>query len=417
MTVSFAFLRLDMSVVMLLLLVIIYVAFISLGLPDAVLGSSWPVMHRDLEASVEYAGLIALIISSGTVMSSLLSVRLIRRFGIGIVVSISVLLTALALVGFAMSQIAWMLLCLAIPLGLGAGAVDSALNNFVALHYKAKHMNYLHSFWGVGATAGPLIMANYITLSEGWRDGYWVIGLAQLALVVLLLCAIPLWRKAAQSNNQVEEDHDTLVTNRAALKIHGVSLQLLVFFCYCSIELGTGLWAASFLISEKGTLASEAAFWVAIYYGGITLGRFVCGAIAQRFRESSMIRMGAFLMVSGAILLALPVQNGLVNLGLLLIGFGCAPVFPNTLHLTPIRFGKKASQAIIGLSMATAYVGNTLVPPTLGVVLKYSSFATLPFILLALALLLLWATERLQSRHTPSRDNQGETSCQPSLSK
>ena len=382
---------------MLLLLVIIYLAFISLGLPDAVLGSAWPVMRQDMQASVEYAGLIALVISAGTVLSSLMTVRLIQRFGIGVIVAVSVLLTALALVGFATSQLAWMLLCLAVPLGLGAGAVDSALNNFVALHYRSKHMNYLHSFWGVGATAGPLIMANYIALEGGWRDGYGVIAAVQFALVLVLLCALPLWKRAGAAVDDGSESA-SVVSNRSALSMNGVPLQLLVFFCYCSVELGAGLWAASFLIQEKGALAADAARWVAIYDGGITAGRFLCGAVAQRLSEAVMIRVGALLMVAGAVLLTLPVQSWVANMGLLFIGFGCAPVFPNTLHLTPIRFGKRASQTIIGLSMATAYIGNTLAPPVMGLALKHISFASLPYILLAFSVLLLWASEKLNRR-------------------
>ncbi len=400
---------------MLLLLVIIYLAFISLGLPDAVLGSAWPVMRQDVQASVEYAGLIALVVSLGTVVSSLMTVNLIRRFGIGPIVAVSVSLTALALVGFATSQLAWALLCLAVPLGLGAGAVDSALNNFVALHYRAKHMNYLHSFWGVGATAGPLIMANYIALEGGWRQGYWVIASVQWVLVVVLLCALPLWKVAGRSLEDSGSHVAPVVSNRQALAMEGVSLQLLVFFCYCSVELGAGLWSASFLIQERGTLASQAALWVAIYYGGITAGRFVCGAVAQRLSEVIMIRIGAILMVSGAVLLALPVQSWVANMGLLFIGFGCAPVFPNTLHLTPVRFGKGASQAIIGLSMATAYVGNTLVPPAMGLALKHVSFAALPYILLAFALVLFWATERLNQR-PPFSDLQTKEGAAHSLS-
>ncbi|TPE44156.1 MFS transporter [Maribrevibacterium harenarium] len=380
---------------MLLLLVIIYFAFISLGLPDAVLGASWPMMHQDLAVGIEYAGAVALLVSVGTVLSSLLTVTLIKRFGVGVVVAASVALTAMALVGFSMSQGLIGLMLLSLPLGLGAGAVDSALNNFVATHYQSKHMNYLHSFWGVGATSGPLLMANYLLIQEGWRDGYQVLGGIQFALVVALFASLPLWKKALDATVDEDDASTSPLGNRAVLSIAGVKIQMLMFFCYCAIELGAGLWAASFLIVEKGALTDVAALWVAIYYGGITAGRFLCGAIADRFNEAGMIRVGALLILAGAGLLLLPIGGLLPNLGLLLIGLGCAPVFPNTLHLTPARFGKRASQAIISVSMATAYVGNTIVPPTMGIVLKSVSFAAFPYLLFFFALILWWTTERL----------------------
>lgn len=379
-----------------LLLFIIYIAFISLGLPDAVLGSSWPVMRSDLNASMEFAGVISLIISAGTVLSSLYVTKAINCFGIGKVVAISVLLTAIALLGFSMSNVALALVFLAIPLGLGAGAVDAALNNFVALHYKAKHMNYLHSFWGVGATAGPLLMANYLAVTQGWRDGYMTIAVVQFLLVIILFSAFPLWKKFLLISPESQEKSTPSVTNFVALKMHGVPLQLSVFFCYCSIEMSTGLWAASYLTAEKSLAPSDAAFWVAMYYLGITAGRFACGVIAERIKEESLIRAGVIIILLGCLLLALPFSAVLAKMGLILIGLGCAPIFPNTIHMTPKRFGSSASQAIIGLSMATAYVGLMLVPPVLGVVAKTFTFASLPVILVLLAVVILVTTERLR---------------------
>ncbi|GAB3480489.1 MFS transporter [Marinomonas epiphytica] len=380
---------------MLILLVIIYLAFISLGLPDALLGSSWPSMSMDLGASLDFAGAISMVVSIGTVLSSLLTVRLVKRYGIGLVMSISVLLTALALLAFSFSQIVWMLIFLAIPLGLGAGAVDSALNAFVAEHYQSKHMNYLHSFWGVGATTGPLIMANYLMLEQGWREGYFIIAMIQLALVIVLTLSLPLWKKALLSKNTTHDDENTVVSNMAALKVSGVKIQLVVFFCYCAIEVGTGLWAASFLIIEKSFTAPAAAFWVAIYYLGITLGRFACGTVSDKLGERSLIRMGVLLMGVGTILLGLPYTGFTVQAAMLFIGVGCAPIFPNTIHLTPNRFGRGLSQTVIGLSMAVAYLGNTLVPPALGVVLDTASFALFPGALMGFVLVLFVATEKL----------------------
>ena len=383
------------------LLAIIYLAFISLGLPDAVLGAAWPAMQQTLQAPVEDAGLVALVVSLGTVVASLMTVRGVQRLGIGLTVTASVALTGLALIGFAMAQTVWMLLVLALGLGIGAGAVDAALNNFVALHYRAKHMNYLHSFWGVGATTGPLIMAHYMALSEGWRAGYWAMGLAQLVLVGVLLCTLPLWQRSAHSPKGPAPSFEQaspqgLLSNRQALRLKGVPVQMLVFFCYCSVELGTGLWAASYLILEKGSATAEAAFWVAMYYGGITVGRFLAGLLTPYLTEVRMIRLGVALILGGALLMVLPGPSWVAKGGLLMIGLGCAPVFPTMLHLTPRRFGQPASQAIMGLSMATAYVGNMLVPVTLGFMLKATSFALLPVVVVGLAGVLLWGTERLR---------------------
>ncbi|WP_163135192.1 sugar MFS transporter [Agarivorans sp. Alg241-V36] len=384
---------------MLLLLAIIYLAFISLGLPDSLLGSSWPIMRGDLNASLEFAGVISIVVSAGTVVSSLLSTRVTHRFGTGKVVAFSVLMTAIALFGFCLSLNPWLLVLLAVPLGLGAGAVDAALNNFVAINYKAKHMNYLHSFWGVGATAGPLIMALYLSQQQGWREGYATISYIQFALVAVLLLALPLWKRAASESLAAGGEQPAPISNRNAVKIKGVKLQLLTFFCYCSLEAGTGLWAASYLISQLQVSAANAAFWTAMYFLGITLGRFICGFVSERIAEDKLVRAGVLSILVGVVLLLIPGGAMLAKIGLMLIGFGCAPIYPNTIHLTPQRFGKHASQAIIGLSMACAYVGTTLMPPFIGLLAASSSFVVLPIALLVFSALMLFSTERL--KHWP----------------
>ena len=381
---------------MLLLLVVIYLAFISLGLPDAILGAAWPTMGTSIQAPLEFAGVLSFLMSLGTVISSLLTAHLLNRFGIGKVVAFSVLLTASALLGFSLSHQVLTLALLSVPLGIGAGAVDSALNNFVALNYRAKHMNYLHSFWGVGATAGPLIMANYLMLDNGWRQGYETIALLQFGLVFILFISLPLWKSALSKNTSNEAESPIFISNKQALKKTGVSLQLALFFCYCALELGTGLWAASYLTIERGILAQDAAFWTAMFYLGITIGRFLCGVIADKFNEESMIRFGILSILVGALALILPLPALVSQLGLALIGLGCAPIFPNTLHLTPKRFGKAASQAVIGLSIATAYVGITLVPPLMGALLTNLSFSYFPLLLLLLGLGMLFTSERLK---------------------
>ncbi len=383
------------------LLVIIYLAFISLGLPDSILGSAWPAASQDLDASLAFAGVISMVISAGTVISSLYTVRIVNWLGAGKAVAISVLLTALALIGFALSMNAWMLALLAIPLGLGAGAVDAVLNNFVATHYKSKHMNYLHSFWGVGATAGPLIMAMFLAQSEGWRTGYSTIAYIQCVLVILLFATLKLWQHEPTQLSDKTQEPAKHLSNGQALKISGVKLQLLTFFCYCSLEAATGLWAASYLITQYQLTATTAAFWTAMYYLGITLGRFLSGMIADYVDEKLLIRVGVSIIALGVCMVMLPFSILLTKLGLLLIGLGCAPIYPNTIHLTPIRFGRQASQAIIGLSMAFAYIGTTLIPPLIGYVAALTSFRALPIFLAIFAIAMMITTEKLK-RLTPT---------------
>ena len=422
---------------MFILLIIIYLAFISLGLPDAVFGSSWPIMSQNLNASLEFAGAVSLVMSLGTVISSLMTAKLINRFGIGKVVAFSVLLTASALLGFSMANFALALMLLAVPLGIGAGAVDAALNNYVAQNYESKHMNYLHSFWGVGATAGPLIMANYLMMNEGWRQGYMTIAIIQFALVIMLFASLPLWPKAlttkqeeADSDSYISSNASNNMSNKKAFGIFGVKVQLIVFFCYCALEVGTGLWAASYLTIEKDLSPKDAAFWTAMFYLGITGGRFLCGFIsgrvsgrvsaassekvaatgseepAHKLNEEGLIRLGVITIILGVLVLISPLPSALSPLGLMLIGLGCAPIYPNTIHLTPKRFSASASQTVIGLSMACAYIGTTLVPPFIGALVSYFSFALYPALLFILALGLLVTTERLRG-FSPEKKHNG----------
>lgn len=385
--------------VAMLLLTIIYLAFISLGLPDAVLGAAWPTISQDINSSLEYAGAVSIIISAGTVISSLFATRIIHHIGTGPVVAISVLMTACALLGFSSANYILVMALLAIPLGLGAGAVDAALNNFVALHYKSKHMNYLHSFWGVGASVGPFIMAAYLMSVEGWRSGYETIAYIQFGLVVIFFLTLPLWKFPIRVQHTENQEPSTLVTNREALHIKGVKCQLFVFWCYCALEAGTGLWAASYLTMEAGVAAEDAAFWTAMYFFGITVGRFFCGTIAEHFNEEALISTGVVMILMGVVGLLIPTPLLITKLSFVVIGLGCAPVFPNMIHLTPVRFGQHTSQAIIGLSMATAYLGSTLVPPIIGMVVGNLSFSYFPYILMLLSIAMVMATQHL--KHKP----------------
>lgn len=374
------------------LLIIIYIAFISLGLPDAILGSAWPMIYQDLNVEVSYAGIATMIIAGGTIVSSFFSGKLIKRFGTGKVTTFSVFLTAAGLLGiyFAPSFI-WICL-LGIPLGLGAGAVDSALNNFVANYYEAKHMNWLHCFWGIGATSGPFIMSLYLLKENGWRMGYATIGIIQAVLVVCLFASLPLWKKF-ESKNSEDENNSSEVKLSTLLKLPGAKPALVSFLCYCAVELTAGLWASSFLVEDKGLSVELAAKCVSLYYLGITVGRFLAGFIAMKLNNKQMIRMGQIICIIGALLLAMPFSNNLQIIGLILIGLGCAPIYPAMLHETPNRFSKELSQGIMGIQMATAYVGSTFVPPLFGMISKFSGFGILPYFLMILIIVMLISSE------------------------
>ena len=379
-----------------ILLVIIYVAFISLGLPDAILGSAWPIIHTDLNVPINYAGIPTMIVTGGTIISSFFSEKLIRKFGTGKVTTFSVLLTAMGLLGIYFSPNFLWICLLGIPLGLGAGAVDSALNNFVANNYEAKHMNWLHCFWGIGATMGPFIMSLYLFRENGWRMGYATIGIIQAVLVICLFISLPLWNKVENKNTSEEEVNDIKVGE--LLKLPGAKPALLSFFCYCAVELTTGLWASSYLVVSEGISIELAAKWVSFYYLGITVGRFISGFLAMKFNNNQMIRMGQIICIMGTLLLIMIPSSIFKLFGLILIGLGCAPIYPAMLHDTPNRFGKEASQGIMGIQMATAYVGSTLAPPLFGYLTKSMGLGILPYFLFILLIVMLVSSEMIKSK-------------------
>ena len=377
------------------LLIVIYAAFIGLGLPDSLLGAAWPAMRPDLNASVSGAGVISLIVCAGTVVSSLMSNAILHRFKTREVTLVSVLLTALALLGTAQAGSFFHLCLLAVPLGLGAGSIDAALNNFVALNYEARHMNWLHCFWGAGATSGPMLLSFFMGKNLSWRWGYAVIGALQFCLVIVLFFSLPLWKTAERGDGTARgENEDLSITNGKALRVPGIKYALLSFLCYCGLELSTGLWAASYLVQQKGLTMSSAAAWVSCYYGSITAGRFVSGFISIRVSDSTLIRLGCAVSVMGVVMLFLPFPPIGSLAGFVLIGLGCAPFYPAMIHQTPRRFGERHSQAAMGLQMASAYVGSTFLPPLAGVL--SASMSALPLYLLLLAMGMFLFSERLR---------------------
>lgn len=378
-----------------LLLVIIYIAFISLGLPDSLLGTAWPEAYKELGVPVSMAGFLYAVVSFGTIMSSLYSGRVIRRFGTGVTTTVSVAMTAAALLGFSIAPNFGTLFLLAIPLGLGAGSVDAALNSFVALHYQARHMNWLHSFWGIGASLGPAIMSYYLTHGS-WRSGYSAIGWIQAVLVVILIGALPLWKRFS-SASKADKNTDRFLSIGELLKMKGAKPVLIAFFCYCAVEVTAGLWGSSFLVLTKGISPEMAASWVSLYYFGITFGRFLSGFLTLRISNKNLIRLGQGLIVAGILLLLFVSADWLLLCGFFTIGLGCAPIFPSLIHDTPENFGQEAFQSFMGLQMACAYIGMTVMPPLFGLLGENLSMGLLPFYLLIITLVMIAMVERLNS--------------------
>lgn len=397
-----------------LLLAIIYLAFISLGLPDSLLGSAWPTMYIQFDVPISYAGIISMIISAGTIVSSLQSDRLTKKLGTGKVTAISVAATAVALFGFSFSHSFWALCLWAIPYGLGAGSVDASLNNYVALHYESRHMSWLHCMWGVGATAGPYIMGIALSMGQGWNMGYRYIGIIQVVLTVILIFSLPLWkeRKSPTENLQNAEMEQLLenVSEKAGttsekvlslheiLKIAGAKEVMLCFFCYCALEQTAGLWASSYLTLHKGVSSETAAIFASLFYIGITVGRAISGFITMKLNDTQMVRLGQSIIVLGIMAMVLPGSNALALAGLILIGLGCAPIYPCVIHSTPAHFGADKSQAIIGVQMAFAYIGILAMPPLFGVLASRISVALLPCYLFAILVVMVIMHELLTKK-------------------
>lgn len=370
-----------------LLLPIIYLAFISLGLPDSLLGAAWPTMYQEFAVPVSYAGGISMIIALGTIISSLQSDRLTKKFGTGLVTAGSVFFTAAALFGFSVSH-SYVALCLwAIPYGLGAGSVDASLNNYVALHYASRHMSWLHCMWGVGASLGPYIMGSALTGGQGWNMGYRYIAILQILLTAILLFSLPLWKK--QTTGPEGETAQPL-SLKQVFSIPGAREIMIAFFCYCALEQTTGLWASSYLVLRRGIDPETAAGFASLFFIGITVGRALSGFLTLKLSDTQMIHLGFAAIFLGVALLFLPFGSGFSLAGLILVGLGCAPVYPSIIHSTPAHFGADKSQAMIGVQMASAYTGTCLMPPLFGLIANHISVALFPVFLLAILLLMVF---------------------------
>lgn len=361
-----------------LLLIIIYISFISLGLPDGLLGAGWPSMYPQFDVPVSFSGIIFFIICVGTVVSSLQCDSLTRRFGTGKVTAFSVGLTAAALLGFAFSNAFWQLCLWAIPYGLGAGSVDASLNNYVAVHYKSRHMSWLHGMWGLGASIGPYIMGAVLTGGKPWSDGYLYVGLIQLALTVGSFFTLPLWKKPLQEAQTVSPP----LKLRQIIAIPGAKEIFVAFFCYCALEQTVCLWSASYLNLHLSIDPDSAASWASLFYLGITAGRFISGFITIKLNDTQMIRLGFAFLAVGVMLVLLPLGLLFTLIGLMLIGLGCAPIYPCIIHSTPEHFGTENSQAMVGVQMASAYLGNCVMPPLFGFIANRVDIGLFPLYLL-----------------------------------
>ena len=371
-----------------LLIAIIYLSFISLGLPDSLLGAAWPTMQLQFGAPVSYAGIISIIISACTIISSLLSDRLTKKFGTGLVTAVSVAMTALALLGFSLSTKFWMLAVIAVPYGLGAGGVDASLNNYVALHLKSRHMSWLHCMWGVGAAVSPYIMGWALSYGSGWNQGYLIVSIIQIVISAIIFISLPLWKRKKPDGEEEISDTKPLKF-KEIVRVRGAVPCFITFFCYCALEQTAMLWASSFMVEHNAITPEQAASFASLFFIGITVGRGINGFLTIKFSDKTLIRTGQAITAAGIIFIFIPSSFVLTVTGLILIGLGCAPVYPSIIHMTPSLFGREKSQAMIGVQMASAYLGSCLMPPLYGLIANHTSAEALPFYLLFFLVLMV----------------------------
>jgi len=366
---------------MLLLLIIIFIAFIMLGLPNSALGSAWPVMYESFNVNLASAGIISLILSGSTVLASLYCDRAVIKFGFAKVTLWSLIAMTLSSLGFSIATNFIVLCVLAVPMGLGMGLIDASLNNAVALHFKARHMNWLHGFWGVGAFLSPIIMAYFLTSHSSWQFAYRFIGFVTLVFVAIFILTIRVWKFAPHIKETGENSTALNMPKLELLKISGVKQSLLIFFAYCAIEATVGLWATSYFVQIRNIAEDTAALWLSLYFFGIMSGRFLAGFISNYLSNIQLIKLGTSLIGIGILFFILPLPTTFLLPGLFLIGLGCAPIFPSLVHETPKKFGAIYSQSIIGLQMAFAYLGSMLMPPLFGILALFSSNSLFPLFL------------------------------------
>ena len=380
-----------------LLLILIYFAFMMIGLPNSILGSAWPSMYEQFHVSNANMGIISMIISGGTIISALSCDQVLRRFEAGKLTIASTVAIAIALIGFSVSTSFWLLCFWAVPLGFGVGLIDAVLNNVVALHYEAKHMSWLHGFWGVGASIGPMMMSHFL-IYHSWEAGYQFAGITQFIFVGVLLLTLKNWKKVHVSSMALQQESKKLITVKQLMRLPGIKHALILFFSYCAIEATVGLWGVSYLVTVRGVANETAALWISLYFLGITCGRFIAGFLTLKLSHKRMIGCGLGLIGVGIAVLFPPVSGYFPLVALFLIGFGCAPIFPSLIHETPSNFGSTHSQSVVGLQIASAYIGATFTPPIFGLLANRLGFQLFPIYIGAFLALMVISTKLLDQK-------------------
>ena len=372
---------------MVFLLIVIYIAFIGLGVPDSLIGSAWPAIHTEMNVPVEAVSILTFIISGCTVLSSMFSAGILNKLGTAKVTAFSTAMTAAALFGFSVAPSFWFMIPLAVLLGLGAGAIDSGLNNYVALHCKASHMNFLHCFYGVGVTLSPYLMSQALS-NVGWRGGYRYAFYVQAVITVLLIISLPLWKKTS-SNQQTEEEKGVNLTLLQMAKKREVRQVWIIMLTTNAIEYACGVWGSTYLVTEKGFETKHGALALTVYYAGMSIGRFVSGLLSEKISTWKRIGIGVAVLAPAIAIMLLPLPGAVTVVGLFLVGWGNGAIYPNMIHLTPHNFGKEVSQSIMGSQIAFAYIGVMLAPPTVSLISGLFGIKVYPVLLAVLYLIMI----------------------------
>ena len=381
---------------MAIILVIIAISYIAVGLPDSVLGTVWPAVYEDLNLPVSLAGYISLTVSFFTMLSCLMSTRLTKRFGTGVVAVFSTALTAMALLGLSFSKNVIFFFLLSVPLGVGAGTIDAALNGFVALNCTGSQMSYLHCFYGLGVTLSPYLVSLCLADDNNWKRAYFTVGLLQTAITLILLFALPYWKKKEKASVEEEETPLKVLSTKEMLKMPSVVISCIVFFVICACEYTAGVWSSTFFAEFKGFSPDKAAKTAMLFYVGMTLGRFASGVIGKKLKSLQILKICVGILLSASVIIALPLPSSVAAVGLLLFGFGMGPTFPNLSYLVPSLFGRDISQSVIGIQLASTYLGIMIMPPLFGTIAEKVSAGLFPYFLFALMILFVGASALLK---------------------
>lgn len=372
-----------------LLFVVICIVFIGLGLPDSLLGSAWPAIYANLSLPFSYANFITFLISLGTVISAFFSAKLINKFGTGLLTTLSTLLTALCLLAFSFSNSMLFFCLLSIPLGLGAGAIDAALNNFTASNYSPFHMSLLHCFYGVGISVSPFLMSFALGDNNNWQRGYLIVFFVMLFIALVSFLSLPLWKRVVFKNEKTEVITPKTLSFRQMIKVPAIRTAVVMFFCSVSLEFTCGIWACTYLVNTQGLTEAVASTYLTFYYAGITIGRLISGFVSKVLKVEKIVYVGYSIVLIALVIMFLPLPPMFKALSLFLIGFGNGPTFPNLTYITPENFGKDVSQSIIGLQMASCNIGILLMPPLFGFIAEGLGLDIFPIYLAVLYVLMV----------------------------